>query len=221
MSPRTTYQVSSPAFIADPHSIDRLGGGRQIDWSFVGEERRTTPGTPAVVVVVGAAGAAGGAVSVPVAALSAAIPSGTTLDFGGAKFARLTAPAAAGAVALTVTALVTALVNGDTATYAGTKGSGTKMLKAGTVLGDTLGGTGKMSPRVVTTNPAKGILETNAFEESETNASTGYGIIAGGVLFETLLPDAVAGVLAAGIKTELAANTKGFLFLPYSDSRAT
>lgn len=87
-------------------------------------------------VVVGAAGAAAGAVAVPVAALAAAIPTGTVLDFGGAKFARLTADAAAGAVNLTVAALPTALVNNDTATYspAGAK----KYVPPGTVVGRTI-----------------------------------------------------------------------------------
>lgn len=73
----------------------------------------------AVVATVGAGGAAAGAVAVPVTALSGPLPNGTTLFFGGSKFARLTAAAAAGATSLTVSALPTALVAGDTATYSG------------------------------------------------------------------------------------------------------
>jgi hypothetical protein len=90
--------------------------------------------TDAVVVVVGAAGAAQNAVSVPVAALTGAIPSGTILDFGANKFARLTSTAAAGATALAVSALPTALVNNDTATYPGSP------LTKATVPGGTLVG---------------------------------------------------------------------------------
>jgi hypothetical protein len=216
--PRTTSNPSVAGFVVDPSSVDRLDG-RQIDWTQVGEERRETPGTAIVIVVVGAAGAAGGATSVPVAALSAAIPSGTTLDFGGAKFARLTAPAAIGAVTLTVAALPTALVSGDTATYAGTKGSGNKVLKAGTAVGELLGA-GKIGPRVLTTNPAVGLLATTAVENDPVASRSGYGVIAGGIVYENLLPDAVAGVVPAGIKTELAANSKGFLFQTYGDDRS-
>lgn len=217
---RTTTNSSTAGFVVDPASIDR-NDGRQIDWTLVGEERRETPGTAIVSVVVGAAGAAAGAVSVPVAALTAAIPSGTTLDFGGAKFARLTAAAAAGAVALTVAALPTALVSGDTATYAGTKGSGNKVLKAGTAVGETLSGTGKISPRVATTNPAVGLLASDAVEGEVSAPRSGYGVVVGGVIYENLLPDAVAGVLPSAIKTELnaAGASKGFLFQTYADSR--
>jgi hypothetical protein len=92
--------------------------------------------TDAVVVTVGAAGAAADAVSVPVDALSGPIPSGTTISFGGKKFARLTAAAAAGAVTLTVAALPTALVDNDTATYAG-DGTHPKRVVSGTYVGRT------------------------------------------------------------------------------------
>ncbi|MFN2511992.1 MAG: hypothetical protein ABR568_11180 [Pyrinomonadaceae bacterium] len=64
-------------------------------------------------ITVGAAGAAAGATTVPVGALTQAIPSGTVLDFGGGKTARLTASAAVGATSLTVSALTTALVAGN------------------------------------------------------------------------------------------------------------
>ena len=86
-------------------------------------------------VVVGAAGAAAGATTVPVDALTNAIPSGTTLDFGGAKFARLTAAAASGATSLTVAALPTALVDNDTALYE--PEGDLKTIVSGTLLGRT------------------------------------------------------------------------------------
>jgi hypothetical protein len=219
---RTTRYPSTAGFIVDPNSVDR-SSGRQIDWANVGPQYRETPGTPAVTVVVGVAGAAQNATSVPVAALSAAIPNGTTLDFGGAKFARLTAAAAAGATALTVAALVTALVSGDTATYAGTPGAGNKVLKSGTVVGELLG-SGKVSPRVASTNPAVGMLETDAVENDPVASKTGYGMIVGGEVYENLLPDSSGGpprVLLTAIKTELntAGASKGFLFQQYLDNR--
>ena len=66
-------------------------------------------------VTVAAPGAAQNATSIPVAALTIALPSGYVLDFGTNKFARLTADAAIGAVSLAVSALPTALIAGDAA----------------------------------------------------------------------------------------------------------
>lgn len=100
-----------PGFLGDFLSREHvLPGGIKLDAStFYGED--------AVKAVVGAAGALANATSVPVAALADAIPSGTLLDFGGKKFARLSAAAAAGATSLAVDAIPTALVSGDTAYY--------------------------------------------------------------------------------------------------------
>lgn len=92
------------------------------------------PTEGSVDVVVGVAGAAQGATSIPVAALSGAIPSGTVLRFSVDEYARLSAAAAAGATSLTVEALVNALESGDTATYVG---SGKRFIESGTLLGRT------------------------------------------------------------------------------------
>ena len=89
-----------------------------------------------VAATVGAAGAALGATSVPVAALTGPIPSGTILDFGSAKFARTTALAAVGATTIAVAALPTALVSGDKATYS-PRGA-RKNIPPGTLVGRTL-----------------------------------------------------------------------------------
>lgn len=212
--PRVTDTISRLPFVVDPVSIDR-NSGRQIDWDNVAESTR--PG--AFTVTVGTGGAAIGATTVPVTALPGALPSGVTLDFGGAKFARLTAAAAAGATSLTVTALVTALVAGDVATYTGAA-TGKKRLLAGTVVGSLLGG-GKISPRVVTTNPAIGILESTATEDDSFAALSGYGVLVGGVFYENLLPDATGSpaTLAAAVKTELTNAGTGFSFEQYGDTR--
>lgn len=91
--------------------------------------------TDSVSVVVGAAGAAGAATTVPVAALTGAIPSGTVLSFGTNKFATLSAAAAAAATTLTVLAIPTALVSGDTARYTGV---GYDTVPSGTLIGRTI-----------------------------------------------------------------------------------
>lgn len=208
---RTDYHMSGLPFVVDPHNTPR-DNGHQIDWANVGERYRDTAGG---TITVGVGGAAADATTVPVTALPVALPSGTTLDFGGKKFATLTADAAVGATSITVRALATALIAGDVATKAGT---GKKRLPAGTVVG-TLLGSGKISPRVVTTNPAVGIMATAAVEDEPFAAATGYGIFLGGVFYENLLPDASAGTLASAIKTELNANGTGFAFRTYTDNR--
>lgn len=212
--PRTTSTISRIPFVVDPVSLDR-NSGRQIDWANVADSTR--PG--AFTVTVGTGGAALAATTVPVTALPGALPNGVTLDFGGAKFARLTAAAAAGATSLTVAALPTALVAGDVAVYTGAA-TGTKRLVAGTVVGSLLGA-GKVSPRVATTNPAIGILETTATEDDSFAALTGYGVLVGGVFYENLLPDATGNpaTLAAAVKTELTNAGTGFAFEAYSDTR--
>lgn len=100
--------------------------------------------------------------------------------------------------------------------------TGKKVLPAGTVVGDLLSGTGKVSPRVVTSNPAIGILETAAVEDEKSAAVSGYGIIIGGAVYETLLPDSSGSprVLDPTIKSELNAAGTGFAFLAYSDARS-
>lgn len=124
-----TNQLTSPAWAGDFMGREHLvpGGARLDPTQFFAPD--------SVVATVGVAGAAQGATSVPVAALSGAIPNGTVLDFGGAKFARLTAAAAAGATSLTVAALPTALVSTDAARYAGIT---QKTVPSGTLLGRTI-----------------------------------------------------------------------------------
>jgi hypothetical protein len=95
--------------------------------------------------------------------------------------------------------------------------TGKKVLPAGTVVGSLLGD-GLISPRVVTTNPAIGILETVAHEDDP--CISGYGVLTGGQFWENLLPDATGNpkTLASAVKTELNANGTGFAFQQYSNS---
>ena len=93
--------------------------------------------TDGATVTVAAAGAAIDATSIPLKTPYSLqkIPNGTVIDFGGKKFARLTAEASVGATSLTVAALPTALVEDDSATYKGV--SGRYLIPGGTLLGRT------------------------------------------------------------------------------------
>lgn len=88
---------------------------------------------------------------------------------------------------------------------------GKKVIQAGTPVGDLLdtdANRKSVSPRVVTTNPAVGVLESTAVEDDPSAAKSGYGIIVGGVLFEDQMEMATGNpkTLPAAIKNELAAN---------------
>lgn len=99
---------------------------------------------------------------------------------------------------------------------------GLKFLRAGTVVGELLGG-GKASPRIITTNPATGVLETDAKEGDMNAALTGYSVIRSGHLYENLMPDSTGGppkTLPSAFKTELQTNCPmGFHFSTYQDTR--
>lgn len=126
---KAANQLTSPRWAGDFMSPERLiPGGAKLDAAQF-------RGNDAVQVVVGAAGALAAATTVPVDALSGPVPSGTVLDFGGAKFAVLTAAAAAGATSITVRALPTALVDNDAAWYSGTE---LDTVVSGTLLGRTI-----------------------------------------------------------------------------------
>ena len=119
--------LSSPIWAADYLTREHLlPGGAKLDASqFAGED--------AVLVTVGA-NAAGAATSITVTALLGPIPAGTTLFFGGTKFALTVTPSAIGATTLTVAALPTALVSADAATYAGIA---LKAVRSGTLVSRT------------------------------------------------------------------------------------
>jgi hypothetical protein len=98
--------------------------------------------------------------------------------------------------------------------------SGKKVIPAGTRMGELLG-SGKISPRVVTTNPAVGILETNAIEGDRAAALTGYGMMIGGVLYEGLLPGATGSPrrIPSAERTELDTAGCTFKWETYEDNR--
>lgn len=217
MPARTITYLSRPPFVADPSSVVR-NSGRQIDWDNLDDSYRETAATVSTVTL--SASAAQGATTIAVEALDDFLPDNTLLDFGGAKFARVNGAKEAAATSVTVDALATDLADDDTATYNLTPPSGPKILPAGTVVGEDLGD-GKLRPRVVTTNPAIGILETTAVENDRAASLSGYGVIIGGHFYENLLPNASGSpaVLTSQVKTELRANGNAWSFEQYGDSR--
>ncbi len=98
--------------------------------------------------------------------------------------------------------------------------AGKKVLLAGTPIG-TLLGAGKISPRADNTNPAVGLLLTTAVEDEPHAALSGYGIAAGGVIYENLIPGATGSPaeLPSDIKDELAVNGTGWSWRQYADDR--
>lgn len=119
-----------PAWTGDTLTREHvLAGGAKIDSTLFNS-------VDAVKVVVAAAGAAADALAIPLKlALSDKIPAGVSLDFGGKKFARLTAEAAKGAMGLVNAALPTALVEDDVAYY--NQPGMPKRIQASTVVGCT------------------------------------------------------------------------------------
>lgn len=213
--------LNTNPWVVEEHSKLRSNGGRQVDWSMVPESFRETPGQ---IVTVGAGGAALGAVAVPVTALEEALPSGKVLDFGGGKFARLTADAAAGAVNLAVTALPTALVAGDVANVAG---DGYKFIPPGTFYVEVTPG-GKVAPRAgvgivgaLAGKTARFIGESATEEGNRNDSLTGYGMLIGVSAYQNLMPDADdAGALPAAYVNEFRANGGVLNLFTSSDSRA-
>jgi hypothetical protein len=104
------------------------------------------------------------------------------------------------------------------ASYAGDDGG--KALPAGTIVSELPDG--RLVPRadgIEYAGDAVGILRTNAHENSNVAALSGYGVVVGGVVYEQLLPDFGDGAFDT-MKTELHAAGPGFRFETYEDSRA-
>lgn len=167
---------------------------------------------------------AAGATALTVLPLDGTIANGATATFaGGTKQARVTVPAAADATSLTVDELQFALVEDDEAYIINSSTAG-KAVKGSTTMVEVATGTyaGQIVPRAVrpAAETASMVLESTADEESKSAASTGHGCLVGGVLYENMMADAVAGDLPADYKTELAANGCTFVFEDYGDNTA-
>ncbi len=145
--------------------------------------------------------------------MTVALPIGTRLDFTGAgEFAILTAPAAVGATSLTVEALDAAIEASDTATYSVSL-SNNKVVPAGTVMAQLA--SAMLVPRAARPGAevAIGILISTATENSKTDSLSGYGVIVGGVIYESLLPEVITAY-----KTDLETYGTSWAWLPYADS---
>jgi hypothetical protein len=128
----TAPQPSTPPWMGDFGGRLRLvPGGAKVDPTQFA-------GAFGALLTFGAAAAAATVLPITTAGgTPVAIPTGTVIDAGGGKFARLTAPAVVGAASLTVQALPTAFVGGETAVYGGPAGS-VKSLPSGTIVGRTI-----------------------------------------------------------------------------------
>lgn len=150
------------------------------------------------------------------------IPDNSWIHFPGGVNAQTTAAVPAGATTIPVTHIVG---NIPTASVGNIYGSLAKIILAGTAMG--IAGTSdgmKMAPRVASTNPAIGLLETDAQEfPGRSDALTGFGLIRGGIIYENMTPDGSAnsGTIPSGIKTELAAAGTGWVYLSHTNTATT
>lgn len=158
MSSRLNHTISRQPYVVDTFSLVR-GPGRQINWARIPESYRQ--GARATVTV-GSGGALANATSIPVSVTflngGTIIPAGAVIDFGGGKFARVSAPYSSGAN-ITVDAIPTAVVENDVATYFEPGTSGRKQLPAGTVL-SLDGPTRTVSAAAVAGNTGTGTIGT-------------------------------------------------------------
>jgi hypothetical protein len=209
-----------------PAQMSRAVLGRQVDWA------RTSDYFVAGKQIVKTNGAAtAGANAITVRPTPRDLRVGEKVDFGlngagAANVVELTADAPEGAVVLQVTDLRDNLVdNQEGFIQAVGIRSGDKFIPEGTVM--SLDATSqKIFPRRDangTTEPAIGLIVSDASNSryNPGDSRSGYGLVLGNTdLFENLLPDAdSSGNLSATYKTELNANTFGFTYRKYSDSR--
>lgn len=197
------------------------GAGGQIDWSRLGLAYEQGY----FEVVVNGAHLAD-VEELAVDALTQPLKAGDRLQAGVDEYITVTADVAVGAIAVPIEPLTTALEDNDVLT--GIKAGysrGNRHIPAGTVMcrtSDRL-----LIPRNVGsgsgTEVASEFLVSDADENSKSDSKTGYGTIVQSVIYENLCPDAgtngaSAGDLPAGWKTELAANSLGFVYRDWRDS---
>lgn len=212
MFKRVESKISRPPFVVDPTSIVR-DTGRQVDWPNVDESYQHGS-----VAVAATAQADSSATQISVTALEKAIRAGTMLVFltgSTASAAFVTEDAAVGDTVIKVEALDETVANNSVANYGG---NGGRFIPAGTVM-DLLP-SGKLVPSAQGTGgvTAYCVLETNADEDAREDASTGYGAICAGFLYENLLPEANAGTINSDWKTELRARGGAWQFAQYEDN---
>jgi hypothetical protein len=136
----TYLRIGVPNWLGQQYSADLLiPGGAQVTAALF-------PGLDSVRVT-SPAGAAANATAIPISAVTlgadgsplavgaVAIPTGSLIDFGGAKLAVTTAPVLRGATSIAVRALPTAIAANDVGTYLGV---GKRTVPSGTLVGRTI-----------------------------------------------------------------------------------
>lgn len=191
------------------------GGNAEIYIEFIGalgltdvsavtaDATNLTSGTTATITVSVPVTGVPSPTTITVDALTANVNAGAFLDFGNDATAYVTAPALAGATTIAVSDVD---VNIADNAQAWAIGQGPKVLPAGLAVGKAGSTSGKeIYPRVLTSNPAFGLLIEDVIENLRSSGQTGYGVYEGAFVWENRLPDAVAnsGTLPSAIKTEL------------------
>ncbi len=104
--------------------------------------------------------------------------------------------------------------------------TGKKRFKAGQVVSELAdgrlieyGGTDASASPDETPTTAIGLLASEANEDAQAEALSGYGIITAAAVWENLLPDAVAGEVPAGTKTALTNGGALITYHTYADDR--
>ncbi|MVN88630.1 hypothetical protein GO986_17990 [Deinococcus sp. HMF7620] len=100
--------------------------------------------------------------------------------------------------------------------------AGSRRIPAGTAIEPTGNGTTGVylcGPAAGTAGKPQLLLKTDAEEDSRADAASGYGAYAGGVVYETLLPDASGSPRALANATVRTALATRFVFMTYEDKR--
>jgi len=164
-----------------------------------------------------------GATSIVVDPLPYDVKAGTALDFGTAAVVA-DADALAGATAIITTEFSDPVADNAEAIAAYPNNSAGRMIPAGTVMCRT--SAGLLLPRRDRPGSEEsiGFIVSDAHEFSNSDAKSGYGLVLGNTdIYENLCPDAdpTTGDLPSAYKTELQANTLGFVFVDWEDSRVS
>jgi hypothetical protein len=191
--------VTGTTFLVEATGIYALTNIGAITWDAASLTSGSTATITPTILQQGAASPT----SITVDALTAAVPEGKTLTFTNGQTAFVTAAAAVGATTISVSGIGSNIPDNAVAYV---YGDGPKVLYAGLAMGRAgSAGARKIFPRVVTTNPAIGILIEDVIEGNRASSLSGVALAEGGFVYENRLPDAVAngGTLPSAIKTEL------------------
>lgn len=215
-------------FGAEATVVVTLSGNEAIGQTAIGVNALSGP-IPAGSVLTSGVGeymtttadAAAGATSLAVEALEVAWESGDTATYqGGRKLVKITEDGDVGETALTCEPVQFAIADNAEAIadYTGTNDG--RFIPAGTVMART--SSDMLIPRYdAASETASEILQSDARENSQVAAKSGYGTLIEAMVYEELMPDAVADVVPAGYKTEMATNGARINFIPWNDDRTS